>query len=109
MGRIARLAAIYPFQLCGAILRGFHDQLKHDGIIQDGTVGMQYVGEENVREPIVVSDSNRSLGGCSAVTGEKGDVLAVAGGYVDDLIGTNLDIAALTNSVSNFVPVKSST
>ncbi len=40
-GKVARNAAIYPFALCKAILRGFRKQLKADGIVEDGAVGMQ--------------------------------------------------------------------
>ena len=39
-GRVARMAAIFPVRLCKAILSGFQQQLKKDGIVHDGTVGM---------------------------------------------------------------------
>ena len=43
-GRVARMAAIFPLKLCRAILSGFRDQLKKDGILVNGTVGMQQNG-----------------------------------------------------------------
>ena len=35
-GRVARMAAIFPLRLCKAILRGLRDQLKADGVVQNG-------------------------------------------------------------------------
>ena len=40
-GKRARLAAIYHFELCRAILVGFRKQLVSDGICTDGIMGMQ--------------------------------------------------------------------
>ena len=39
-GRVARLAAIYHFKLCKAILIGIRKQLERDGICRAGEVGM---------------------------------------------------------------------
>ena len=39
-GKIARMAAVYHFKLCRAILVGFRKQLQKDGICRDGFVGM---------------------------------------------------------------------
>ena len=46
-GRVAREAAVYPFRLCRAILRGFRNQLLKDGTLQTGMYGMQGVFEED--------------------------------------------------------------
>ncbi len=49
-GRVAREAAIYPFELCRAILRGCRNQLLRDGKLKDGVHGLQNIFEEdNVR------------------------------------------------------------
>ena len=42
----ARMAAIYHFKFCRAILVGFRRQLKADGICKDGFVGMLEAGQE---------------------------------------------------------------
>ena len=34
------MAAMYDFKLCHAILAGFRDQLRHDGLYKDGFIGM---------------------------------------------------------------------
>ena len=39
-GKTARLAAMYHFKLCCAILVGFGHQLKSDGVRKNGFVGM---------------------------------------------------------------------
>ena len=39
-GKIARKAAVYDFKLCRAILMGFRDQLRADGLYKDGFIGM---------------------------------------------------------------------
>ena len=39
-GRVARLAAIFPFRLCKAILSGFSNQLRRDGVTAPGVIGM---------------------------------------------------------------------
>merc|ERR1712091_623057 len=39
-GKTARLAAVYDFKLCRAILVGFRDQLRSDGLFEDGFVGL---------------------------------------------------------------------
>ena len=39
-GKIARMAALYHFTLCRAILVGFRTQLKQDGVCEEGFVGM---------------------------------------------------------------------
>ena len=39
-GKVARKAAVYDFKLCRAILTGFRDQLRVDGLYKDGFIGM---------------------------------------------------------------------
>jgi len=39
-GRVARMAAIFPVRLCKAILGGLRDQLRADGAVHDGVVGI---------------------------------------------------------------------
>ena len=46
LGRTARMAAIYPFQLCASILRGLNRQLIKDGVIISGAVGLHVVEED---------------------------------------------------------------
>ena len=45
-GKRARLAAIYHFKLCKAILVGFREQMKADGKCREGIVGMIAVEED---------------------------------------------------------------
>ncbi len=45
-GRVARDAAVYPMRLCRAILKGFQQQLRHDGILKEGIQGMQVEGHQ---------------------------------------------------------------
>ena len=40
-GKTAREAAVYPFKLCKALLVGLHKQLKAEGKLTDGVVGVQ--------------------------------------------------------------------
>ena len=44
-GRAARDAAVYPFQLCKAILVGLHKQLKAEGRLTQGVFGIQALWE----------------------------------------------------------------
>ena len=99
MGRTARLAAIYPYKLCAAILRGFSRQLVKDGVMQSGCIGLHAVEEE---QPVFVmtigetseaiDDSRKRHGGCSTVTRNDQHVLSMTTGiYKDDLTGTPLD------------------
>ena len=39
-GRVARLAAIFPVNLCKAILSGFSNQLRRDGVTSPGVISM---------------------------------------------------------------------
>ena len=52
-GRIARDAAKYPRALCRAIIKGMINQMKHDGVVTPGCVGLQPIFEVNeVHEPL---------------------------------------------------------
>ena len=44
-GKTARLAAIYPFELCRAILEGFARQMELDGKMTRGSVGLHLAEE----------------------------------------------------------------
>ena len=99
MGKTARMAAIYPFRLCAAILQGLNKQLVRDGIIVPGSIGLHMV-EEVEDIPLMVlsmrmSDDVRAIGGCSSVTRGERHILSIgaAGGkkYIDDLTGIELD------------------
>ena len=45
-GRVAREAAVYPFKLCEAILKGMRNQLRIQGRLQPGTHGYQALFDE---------------------------------------------------------------
>ena len=49
-GGRARAAAIYPFQLCKAILRGFRNQLRADGRLVQGVYGLQSLDWEDEKD-----------------------------------------------------------
>ena len=51
-GRTARMAAIYHFKLCRAILMGFRDQLRKDGTYVDGFVGLLESRAEREQLPV---------------------------------------------------------
>ena len=46
-GPIAKMGQKFPRALCAAILRGMTKQLKHDGVLKPGCVGLQAVDEED--------------------------------------------------------------
>ena len=48
-GKIAREAAVYPFRLCRAILRGCQKQLRLDGRLGQGSHGMQAQYDEEIQ------------------------------------------------------------
>ena len=74
-GRVARRAAIYPFELCRAILVGFARQMRIDGVIQDNVVGMQLIEEAEEQLHVMAVEA----GGAGGST------------YRDDLTGQSLD------------------
>ena len=47
-GKTTRMAAVYHFKLCRAILVGFRDQLRKDGTYTDGYVGLLESRTESV-------------------------------------------------------------
>ena len=51
-GKTARLAAVYHFKLCRAVLMGFRDQLRKDGIYTDGFVGLLETRSEQCDMPV---------------------------------------------------------
>ena len=82
-GKVARMAALYHFKLCRAILVGFRNQLKKDGMCQEGYVGML----EREETPELLS--------CFNLTSASGHVLKVQieneQTFRDDLTGQALD------------------
>ena len=81
------MAAVYHFKLCRAILVGFRNQLRKDGVCKDGFIGMLESGMERQEVPAVLL--------CFRLTNDKGSVLnvQVEGDNVfrDDLTGQLLD------------------
>ena len=83
-GETARMAAIYHFKLCRAILRGFRKQLQRDGVCRDGFIGMLDARLEEDTVPVF------------SISGEKiRDVAYVKieeeATYRDDITGQPLD------------------
>ena len=60
-GRVARMAAIFPVKLCKPILSGFSRQLRKDGLITDGVVGMHECEHGRNREAKVDDGSVMSV------------------------------------------------
>ena len=54
-GRAARMAAIFPVRLCKAILNGFRAQLRNDGMVLDGSVGIHESGSGCKRDRMEAS------------------------------------------------------
>ena len=52
-GRVARLAAIFPVKLCKAILSGFSNQLRRDGVTVPGVIGMHEAEHGRNNEPSI--------------------------------------------------------
>ena len=84
-GRRARDAAIYPFRLCRAILKGFRDQMVVDGRLQPGSVGLNsvFLDERDV-DSSILSIGNR-YGELLKVKVENEEI------FLDDLTGHKLD------------------
>ena len=55
MGATAKAAAIYPFDLCKAILVGLREQLKSDGLMSDNVVGMHPVNAIQAEDKTIVA------------------------------------------------------
>ena len=88
-GRTAKKAAIYPFELCRAILQGFRNQLRKIGLMEVGVAGMQVMQElhavageeEEEEEPEAAQggqDSRRRRGGLDFGVLRMEEVLAAA-------------------------------
>ena len=62
-GKIARMAAVYPFKLCRAILVGFRNQLRADGKFEDGFVGVldSFDKEQELFETYRISDASGAV------------------------------------------------
>ena len=52
------MAAVYHFRLCRAILVGFRNQLKHDGVYKDSFIGMLEAGQEKESLPAFKMTNN---------------------------------------------------
>ena len=63
------MAAVYHFKLCRAILVGFRNQLRRDGVCKDVFVGMLESGMEGEEVPAVLP--------CFHLTNDKGSILKV--------------------------------
>ena len=97
-GKTARMAAVYHFKLCRAILVGFRNQLRCDGTYKDGFVGMLEAGQEQETLP----GNCGFVGLCDSVyrlRGDSGEVMKVqieheqVAVFRDDLTGQLLDPA----------------
>ena len=63
------MVAVCRFKLCRAILVGFRNQLRKDGVCRDGFIGMLESGMEK-HEVLVVLP-------CCRLTNDKGSILKV--------------------------------
>ena len=98
-GETAKLAAIYPFKLCTAILRGLSRQLVSDGVLKTGCIGLHMIEEQPPQYVMGIEESRSGdeqrsrIGGCTSITRGDGQVLSMAGAkpYIDDLAGIVLD------------------
>ena len=107
-GRAAREAAVYPTQLCRAILRGCRAQFLDDGVVVPGSVGLQphrrlagkmvAVFEDDGAEPESSegegSGSDREEEGMLARAGFPNPIFSVKSGergHRDDITGQILD------------------
>ena len=86
-GKVARMAAVYDFKLCRAILVGFRKQLQKDGLCKDGFTGMLEASMEREETPLALP--------CMLLSGKNGEVLKVqvsnSETFRDDLTGQELD------------------
>ena len=89
-----RMAALYHFKLCRAILVGFRNQLRKDGTCKEGVVGMLDAGLEREEVPATVS--------CFNLISSSGQVLKVQiendKVFRDDLTGQFLDSTSVATS-----------
>ena len=81
-GKVARKAAVYDFKLCRAILAGFRDQLRQDGLYKDGFMGLlEDRGDKPNTQTIPVYHLTDSDGSILRVVIQDGET------YKDDLTG----------------------
>ena len=69
-GKVAREAAVFPFKLCHAILRGCSQQLRADGRLHPGQYGVQGLWEERAAE-MPDGSEQQSVPEVLALTGTK--------------------------------------
>ena len=67
-GMVARQAAVFPFELCKAVLMGFSRQMKEVGCLVDGVLGLQYPEESN---EVLLIDSGDQKKVIDAMTGQE--------------------------------------
>ena len=96
-GKTARMAAVYHFKLCRAILVGFRNQLRCDGAYKDGFVGMLEAGQEQETLPGNCCGSVGLVDSVYELRGDSGEVMKVQiehePVFRDDLTGQLLDPA----------------
>ena len=56
-GSAARLAVIFPVKLCKAILSGFSNQLRRDGVTSSGVIGLLEADRGRNNEPSMDDES----------------------------------------------------
>ena len=87
MGKTQCMAAVYHFKLCRAILVGFRNQLRKDGVSKDGFTCMLEAKMEKQEVPVGLQ--------CFHLTNDKGSILKVQveGGktFLNDWTGQLLD------------------
>ena len=86
--RAWRMAALFPIRLCKAIFEGFWNQLKKDGVVFEGVVGMHDIDQTNNATTTPTRASPRDL--CAFEHAEvDGHILTFDSGegpFFDDLI-----------------------
>ena len=87
------MAAMYPYKLCAAIIKGFSKQLTENSVIEAGCIGLHLREEVNDIPALLMSYEigDRRIGGCSSIKRPERDILILGKPYSDDLTGTPLD------------------
>ena len=57
-GRVARDAAIYPKKLCMTIIRGMTNQMRKDGVLKPGCIGLMAMDEDKKDEEMLHSPAH---------------------------------------------------
>ena len=81
-GMVVRRAAMFPLELCKAVLIGFREQLRRDEAWSRGSAGMQHHAFIHLAEGMSDDEHAKLL---------NAYICKVAGCYVDDLSGQPLD------------------